>query len=78
MSEIVPSIIKIKPYLKSMVLSDVISISFVLRSTQMLIPYALEKINAGFPSPAQDYIVKALDMNEHLLIFGTKLTFNNV
>ncbi len=78
MSEIVPSIIKIKPYLKSMVLSDVISISFVLRSTQMLIPYALEKINPGFPSPAQDYIVKALDMNEHLLIFGTKLTFNDV
>ncbi|WP_227061650.1 LexA family protein [Acinetobacter baumannii] len=67
MSEIVPSIIKIKPYLQSMVLSDVISISFVLRSTQMLIPYALEKINAGFPSPAQDYIDKALDMNEHLI-----------
>ncbi|MGT2550167.1 LexA family protein [Acinetobacter geminorum] len=67
MSEIVPSIIKIKPYLQSMVLSDVISISFVLRSTQMLIPYALERINAGFPSPAQDYIDKALDMNEHLI-----------
>lgn len=67
MSEIVPSIIKIKPYLQGVVLSDVISINFVLRSTQMLIPYALEKINAGFPSPAQDYIDKALDMNEHLI-----------
>lgn len=67
MSEIVPSIIKIKPYLQSIVLSDVISIKLVLRSTQMLIPYALEKINAGFPSPAQDYIDKALDMNEHLI-----------
>lgn len=67
MSEIVPSIIKIKPYLQGVVLSDVISIKFVLRSTQMLIPYALEKINAGFPSPAQDYIDKALDMNEHLI-----------
>ncbi|MBM7141213.1 LexA family protein [Acinetobacter sp. 105-3] len=67
MSEIVPSIIKIKPYLQSVVLSDVISIKLVLRSTQMLIPYALEKINAGFPSPAQDYIDKALDMNEHLI-----------
>ncbi len=67
MSEIVPSIIKIKPYLQGIVLSDVISIKFVLRSTQMLIPYALEKINAGFPSPAQDYIDKALDMNEHLI-----------
>ncbi|WP_228252789.1 LexA family protein, partial [Acinetobacter baumannii] len=59
--------IKIKPYLQGVVLSDVISINFVLRSTQMLIPYALEKINAGFPSPAQDYIDKALDMNEHLI-----------
>lgn len=67
MSEIVPSIIKIKPYLQGIVLSDVISIKFVIRSTQMLIPYALEKINAGFPSPAQDYIDKALDMNEHLI-----------
>ncbi|MDC4276354.1 translesion error-prone DNA polymerase V autoproteolytic subunit [Acinetobacter baumannii] len=67
MSEIVPSIIKIKPYLQGIVLSDVISINLVLRSTQMFIPYALEKINAGFPSPAQDYIDKALDMNEHLI-----------
>ncbi|MBJ8432905.1 LexA family protein [Acinetobacter pittii] len=68
MSDIVPSIIEIKPYLnQSIVLSDVISINLVLRSTQMLIPYALEKINAGFPSPAQDYIDKALDMNEHLI-----------
>ncbi|MRA44426.1 LexA family protein [Acinetobacter pittii] len=67
MSEIVPSIIKIKPYLQGVVLSDVISINLVLRSTQMLIPYALEKISAGFPSPAQDYIDKALDMNEHLI-----------
>lgn len=68
MSEIVPSIIQIKPYLtQSIVLSDVISIKLVLRTTQMLIPYALDKINAGFPSPAQDYIDKALDMNEHLI-----------
>lgn len=68
MSEIVPSIIEIKPYLnQSIVLSDVISIKLVIPSSQMLIPYALEKINAGFPSPAQDYIDKALDMNEHLI-----------
>lgn len=68
MSEITPSIIQIKPYLQSsIVLSDAISIKLVLRTTQMLIPYALDKINAGFPSPAQDYIDKALDMNEHLI-----------
>jgi len=68
MSDIVPSIIEIKHYLnQSIVLADVISIKLVIPSTQMLIPYALEKINAGFPSPAQDYIDKALDMNEHLI-----------
>ncbi|WP_046023722.1 MULTISPECIES: LexA family protein [Acinetobacter calcoaceticus/baumannii complex] len=68
MSEIVPSIIQIKPYItQGIALSDVLSINLVIPSTQMLVPYALEKINAGFPSPAQDYIDKALDMNEHLI-----------
>lgn len=68
MSDIVPSIVEIKPYLnQSIVLSDVISIKLVVPSTHILVPYALEKISAGFPSPAQDYIDKALDMNEHLI-----------
>ncbi|PRO26821.1 LexA family protein, partial [Acinetobacter baumannii] len=68
MSEIVPSIIQIKPYItQSIVLSEALSIKQVVPSTHLLIPYALEKINAGFPSPAQDYIDKALDMNEHLI-----------
>lgn len=68
MSEIAPSIIQIKPYLQSsIVLSEALSIKQVIPTTHMLIPYALEKINAGFPSPAQDYIDKALDMNEHLI-----------
>ncbi|MEO9279233.1 translesion error-prone DNA polymerase V autoproteolytic subunit [Acinetobacter sp. WA-87] len=68
MSEIAPSIIHIKPYLiQGIVLCEVLSIKQVIPSTRMLVPYALEKINAGFPSPAQDYIDKALDMNEHLI-----------
>ncbi|MDA3556693.1 translesion error-prone DNA polymerase V autoproteolytic subunit [Acinetobacter sp. AOR15_HL] len=68
MSDIVPSIIEIKPYLnQSIVLSDVISIKLVVPSSHILVPYALEKISAGFPSPAQDYIDKVLDMNEHLI-----------
>ncbi|MBC6805243.1 LexA family transcriptional regulator, partial [Acinetobacter baumannii] len=67
-SEIAPSIIQIKPFLqKSLVLSEVMSIKLVVPSTHMLVPYALEKISAGFPSPAQDYVDKALDMNEHLI-----------
>ncbi len=68
MSEIAPSIIQIKPYLtQGIALSDVMSIKLVVPTTHMLVPYALEKISAGFPSPAQDYIDKALDMNEHLI-----------
>ncbi|MHC3082221.1 LexA family protein [Acinetobacter nosocomialis] len=68
MSEIAPYIIQIKPYLQnSIVLSEALSIKRVVPSTHMLIPYALEKISAGFPSPAQDYVDKALDMNEHLI-----------
>ncbi len=68
MSEIVPSIIRIMPYLtQGIVLSGALSIKQVVPSTHLLIPYALEKINAGFPSPAQDYVDKALDMNEHLI-----------
>ncbi|HEM7310193.1 TPA: translesion error-prone DNA polymerase V autoproteolytic subunit [Acinetobacter baumannii] len=68
MSEIAPSIIQIKPYLqKGLVLSEVMSIKLVVPTTHMLVPFALEKISAGFPSPAQDYIDKVLDMNEHLI-----------
>ncbi|MDU6102068.1 MAG: S24 family peptidase, partial [Acinetobacter sp.] len=68
MSEIAPSIIQIKPYLtQGIALSDVMSIKLVVPTTHMLVPYALEKISAGFPSPAQDYVDKALDMNEHLI-----------
>lgn len=67
MSEITPSIIQIKPYLQGAVLSEALSFKQVVPTTHMLIPYALEKISAGFPSPAQDYIDKALDMNEYLI-----------
>ncbi|EPF6400482.1 LexA family protein [Acinetobacter baumannii] len=68
MNEIAPSIIQIKPYLqKGLVLSEVMSIKLVVPTTHMLVPFALEKISAGFPSPAQDYVDKALDMNEHLI-----------
>lgn len=68
MNEIAPSIIHIKPYLtQGIVLCEVLSIKQVIPLSHMLVPYALEKINAGFPSPAQDYIDKVLDMNEHLI-----------
>ena len=30
-------------------------------------PLVLERIRAGFPSPAEDYIDQPLDLNEHLI-----------
>lgn len=47
--------------------SDVASIVTLKATTQQAIPVALEKIAAGFPSPAQDHIEKTIDMNEHLI-----------
>jgi DNA polymerase V len=34
---------------------------------KVLVPYIDSKVNAGFPSPAQDYIEQKLDLNEHLI-----------
>lgn len=63
-------VIEIKNYLvqsKEARFNDVASITLVDRSTSMHIPLASEKVAAGFPSPAQDYVDKTLDMNEHLI-----------
>ena len=35
--------------------------------TFLQIPLVTERVQAGFPSPAQDYIDKTLDLNEHLI-----------
>jgi len=63
-------VIEIKNYLsnsKKAKFNDVASITLVNPSTAMHIPLAAEKVAAGFPSPAQDYVDKTLDMNEHLI-----------
>ncbi|HAV5345469.1 TPA: translesion error-prone DNA polymerase V autoproteolytic subunit [Acinetobacter baumannii] len=68
MSIIPNSIIEIKPHLNAVkVLSEVESIKLVSPSTFYSIPLAIEKVSAGFPSPAQDYVDRTLDMNEHLI-----------
>ena len=44
------------------------SISFPRANTSYLpLPLALGKINAGFPSPADDYIELGIDLNEQLI-----------
>ncbi|WP_151711095.1 LexA family protein [Acinetobacter brisouii] len=63
-------VVEIKNYLansKKAKFDDVASITLVNPSTVMHIPLASEKVAAGFPSPAQDYVEKTLDMNEHLI-----------
>lgn len=59
--------LEIKTNLRPDIINDVLSVTIVTPSTFLSIPYAIEKISAGFPSPAQDYIDKRLDMNEHLI-----------
>nr|WP_314371406.1 translesion error-prone DNA polymerase V autoproteolytic subunit [uncultured Acinetobacter sp.] len=60
-------IIEIKNHLRREFIGDVSSISLVDPSIRMSITAAIEKVSAGFPSPAQDYIDKKIDMNEHLI-----------
>lgn len=62
-----PQIIEIKNHHRHEFYSDVSSISLVDPSVRMEITAAIEKVSAGFPSPAQDYIDKKIDMNEHLI-----------
>lgn len=60
-------IIEIKNHLRREYFSDIESISLLEPTTRMSISVAIEKVSAGFPSPAQDYIDKKIDMNEHLI-----------
>jgi SOS-response transcriptional repressors (RecA-mediated autopeptidases) len=46
---------------------DVVCVSEAVGFSTIKIPLVGEKISAGFPSPAQDYIDKLIDMNEHLI-----------
>jgi DNA polymerase V len=66
----VSRVVEIKNYLtetKKQRFNEVASITLIDATTQMRVPLASEKVAAGFPSPAQDYIDKTLDMNEHLI-----------
>lgn len=39
----------------------------VQANSHVPIAYPLESVSAGFPSPAQDYIEKKIDLNDHLI-----------
>ncbi|WP_031485287.1 LexA family protein [Maridesulfovibrio frigidus] len=36
-------------------------------NSEMMLPFYLSEVAAGFPSPADDYIDKKMDLNEHLI-----------
>ena len=39
----------------------------IIKNTQIKTPIYLDKVSAGFPSPATDYMENKLDLNEHLV-----------
>ena len=47
-------------------------------STHIPIPYANEGIQAGFPSPAQDYINETIDLNRELINHPAATFFGRV
>lgn len=70
-------IIEIKNYLiknKNKSIDEISSIHQIEARTHVQIPMAAEKVSAGFPSPAQDYAEKLLDMNE-MLVHNKAATF---
>lgn len=61
-------ILDIKEYLKSLKKeNEITDIRQFDPVTKIEIPLATERVQAGFPSPAQDYIDKKLDLNEFLI-----------
>ena len=39
----------------------------IIKNTQIKTPVFLDKVSAGFPSPATDYMENKLDLNEYLI-----------
>ena len=61
-------ILEIKDYLnKPKNEAEISNIRQIDPVTYLEIPLAVERVQAGFPSPAQDYIDQKVDLNEHLI-----------
>ena len=39
----------------------------IIKNTQINTPVFLDKVSAGFPSPATDYVEDDIDLNAHLI-----------
>ncbi|WP_180027709.1 LexA family transcriptional regulator [Acinetobacter sp. YH16032] len=60
-------VVEIKNYLKKSPNHEISDIRLLDPLSRVEIPVATERVQAGFPSPAQDYIDKKLDLNEYLI-----------
>ena len=63
-------VIQIKEWLKTRPQDDFnaqIDLQPIQFRTHFKIPYPIESVAAGFPSPAQDYVEKHIDLNKHLV-----------
>lgn len=70
-------VIEIKQWLKPRPTDDLspnITLNPIQFTTHMRIPYPLESVAAGFPSPAQDYTEEHIDLN-HYLVQNPSATF---
>lgn len=50
----------------------------ISQEAELKLPYANEGIRAGFPSPAQDYIEQAIDLNKELIKHPASTFFGKV
>lgn len=50
----------------------------ISQEAELKLPYASEGIRAGFPSPAQDYIEQAIDLNKELIKHPASTFFGKV
>lgn len=53
-------------------MKDWLEIFKIDASSEQLLPYADEGIQAGFPSPAQDYMELSYDLNKEYSMFLSK------
>ncbi|WP_010117528.1 LexA family transcriptional regulator [Acinetobacter sp. P8-3-8] len=67
-------VIDIRTHIPKITIGDISKISAFQPVVKYSIPLVLNKIAAGFPSPATDYVDKMVDMNE-LLISNKDATF---
>ncbi|MBU4485738.1 MAG: translesion error-prone DNA polymerase V autoproteolytic subunit [Candidatus Delongbacteria bacterium] len=48
-------------------ITNVVKIYKVVKGEKVELPFYTEKLSAGFPSPADDYLERSLDLNEYLI-----------